>query len=161
MFRTTSEPGKAFLEKREGFSATAYPDAAGYSIGFGTYLGHEKAPGPLWAKYRHATIGVGEARGLMQKKLYQIEADINRLVKVPLEQHEFDALVSFCYNVGTGEKGFAGSTLLRRLNENRRALAADQFLRWRYALGKEEPGLVARREGERLLFLGDKTLYSK
>ncbi len=73
-------------------------------------------------------------------------------VKVPLAQHEFDALVAFAYNVGLG--AFRKSTLLRLLNKGDKASAAKQFDRWNKAGGKMLAGLTRRRAAERAMFEG-------
>src|SRR5690606_6833672 len=77
---------------------------------------------------------------------------VDRLVKVPLKQHQFDALVSFAYNAGIGN--LRSSTLLRKLNARDFAGAALEFHRWNRSNGKVLPGLVRRRAAEALLFQG-------
>lgn len=74
--------------------------------------------------------------------------DVERLVRVPLEQHEFDALVSFHFNTGA----LGRSTLLKRLNAGDRAGAAAEFGRWTRGGGRVLAGLVRRRKAERHLF---------
>lgn len=80
------------------------------------------------------------------------EAEVSRLVKVPLNSNQFDALVSFSYNVGTGKEGLAGSTLLRLLNAGDYDAAADQMMRWVFNDGVKMKGLENRRFLERRLF---------
>lgn len=75
---------------------------------------------------------------------------IKRLVKVHISQSMFDALVSFVYNLGSGN--FSGSTLLKLINASKFNEAADQFPRWRFDNGKEQPGLTKRRAEEQKLF---------
>lgn len=77
---------------------------------------------------------------------------INSLVDVAIVQTQFDALVSFVFNVGVG--AFKGSTLLRLLNGGDSAGAADQFLAWNKVNGVQNAGLTRRRAAERALFLG-------
>ncbi len=72
-------------------------------------------------------------------------------VTVPLNQNQFDALVSLTYNIGSG--AFNNSTLLKKLNKGDYQGAADQFLVWNKAGGKVMKGLVRRREAEQALFL--------
>jgi lysozyme len=74
------------------------------------------------------------------------------LVKVPLKQNQFDALVSFAYNVGIGN--MKKSTLLRKLNDGDDEGAALEFHRWNRSNGKVLQGLVRRRAAEALLFQG-------
>ena len=73
-------------------------------------------------------------------------------VQVPLTQGQYDALVSFAYNLGLA--ALKSSTLLRLLNARNYAGAAAQFPRWNRAGGKVLPGLTRRREAERVMFLG-------
>jgi lysozyme len=80
------------------------------------------------------------------------EKAANSLVTVPLNQGEFDALVSFTFNVGAGN--LKSSTLLRKLNAGDFAGAAQEFPRWNKAGGEVLPGLVKRRAAEALLFQG-------
>lgn len=94
----------------------------------------------------------GECDAEFERDMEIFERAVRRLVKVPLEQHQFDALVSFAYNVG--ERAFAASTLLRLINAGNFDDAAHQFHRWRRAGGRIMPGLVRRRASEALLFQG-------
>lgn len=75
---------------------------------------------------------------------------VNRYVRVPITQNQFDALCDFAYNAGA--KNLLNSTLLKKLNARDHAGAADQFDRWVYADGKILAGLVRRREAECILF---------
>ncbi len=98
------------------------------------------------------TITEAEASNLLDKQLStNYELTVKRYVKVDLTQNEYDALVSFTYNVGGGN--FAGSTLLRKLNEGDYLAAADQFLRWNKSDGQVMRGLTRRRQAEKDLFL--------
>jgi len=78
------------------------------------------------------------------------ERAVNDLVKVPINQDQFDALVSFAFNVGSGN--LQASTLLRKLNARDFAGAAQEFKRWNKADGRVLPGLTRRRACEALLF---------
>ncbi len=78
--------------------------------------------------------------------------NVTKLVKVPLTQNQFDALVSFEYNIGYSK--LSASTLLRLLNSGDYKGASDQFGRWVYGGGKILPGLVRRRKAETQLFIG-------
>jgi lysozyme len=78
-------------------------------------------------------------------------AAVSSLVKVPLNQNQFDALVSFTYNCGSG--ALKGSTLLRKLNNGDYDGAAAEFPRWTKGGGVVLPGLVRRRAAEMHLFL--------
>lgn len=92
-----------------------------------------------------------EADRLLELDLIPCEECIERWVDVDLEQEEFDALVSFIFNVGVG--AFRNSTLLKLLNLKRYRAAADQLLRWNKQSGVVLNGLTRRRRAERELFL--------
>jgi lysozyme len=81
------------------------------------------------------------------------QADVRRLVKAPVTQGQYDALVSFTFNVGGGN--LASSTLLKKLNAGDCRGAADEFKRWNKANGRVLPGLVTRRAGEASQFVQD------
>lgn len=142
-----SETGLALIRQFEGFSAKAYPDPAhGWkvpTIGYGTTAGVKMGD----------TITKDRAEELLREDVRRFEAQVLRLVKVPLTQGQHDALVSFVYNLGAGN--LSNSTLLRLLNAGDYAGAAAQFDRWVYASGKKLAGLVKRRAAERALFEGD------
>jgi lysozyme len=91
-----------------------------------------------------------QALELLARDLGIAEGAVTRAVKVNLEQHEFDALVSFVFNVGAGN--FNSSTLLRLLNAGNKRDVPAQFLRWTRSKGIELPGLVRRRRDEADLF---------
>ncbi len=76
---------------------------------------------------------------------------VNRLVTVPLTQNQFDALISFVFNLGIGN--FRTSTLLKKLNAGDYTGAAKEFPPWVRADGKQLPGLIKRRDAEKALFL--------
>lgn len=139
----TSQRGIDLIKTFEGLKLTAYVCPAGVlTIGYGTTKGVTKGQ----------TITAAEAERLLRADLAVFEAGVSKAVKVPLEQHEFDALVSFAYNIGLGALG--KSTLLRLLNAGDKAGAARQFERWNKAGGKVLAGLTRRREAERKLFEG-------
>lgn len=101
---------------------------------------------------RDAAISEADADKLLDKMLVKYEDAVNRYVQVPINQNQFDALVSFCYNVG--QENLRNSTLLKKVNAKDFKGAADQFLRWNRAGGKVLAGLTKRRTDERKLFLG-------
>ena len=147
----TSPTGRAAIAAREGVKLTAYTDSAGVlTIG----VGHTSAAGaPKVTKGMKITAA--QADEILSRDLAAVEAAVNGAVKVPLNQNEFDALVSLVFNIGSG--AFKGSTLLRKLNGGDRAGAANQFLVWDKATVKGKkvalPGLTVRREAERRQFL--------
>ena len=135
------------LHHFEGFRHDAYLDAVGiWTIGYGNTRWPDGRP---VRKGDHVTKEQGEQ--LFRTILRTFERGVLKAAKVPLTQPQFDALVSFAYNVGLGALG--ASTLLRKLNAGEYREAADQFLRWNKAGGKVLAGLTRRREAERVLFL--------
>ena len=143
----TSEKGIALIKQFEGCKLTAYQDSVGvWTIGYGWTQ-------PVDGKPIRAgmTIKQETAERLLKTGLVSYESDVSRLVKVSLTQGQFDALVSFTYNLGA--RSLSTSTLLRKLNAGDYAGAADEFLRWNKAGGKVLNGLTRRREAEHALFL--------
>ncbi|MDS0026035.1 lysozyme [Enterobacter kobei] len=143
----TSEKGIALIKQFEGCKLTAYQDSVGvWTIGYGWTQ-------PVDGKPIRAgmTIKQETAERLLKTGLVSYESDVSRLVKVGMTQGQFDALVSFTYNLGA--RSLSTSTLLRKLNAGDYAGAADEFLRWNKAGGKVLNGLTRRREAERALFL--------
>ena len=132
----------------EDYRERAYDDGVGVqTYGFGTTRkpdGTPVRPGD--------TIAPVEAVKHAHRELTQFEGAIKRCVKVPLHQHEYDAFVSFAYNVGSG--AFCSSTLVRKLNAGDYEGACNELPRWVYAGGRKLQGLVNRREAERKLCLG-------
>jgi lysozyme len=96
-------------------------------------------------------ITLAQAEALLHTDLMNAGRDVSSVVLVSLNDNEFGALTSFTFNLGIGN--LRSSTLLKMLNANNRAGAADQFGRWVMADGKPLPGLVKRRAAERDLFL--------
>ena len=92
-----------------------------------------------------------QAESYLKSDLKAFEKTVNTVVTVDLTQNQFDALVSLCYNIGSG--AFSKSTLVKKLNGNKIQEAADQFLVWNKGGGKVMQGLVKRRARERELFL--------
>ena len=88
----------------------------------------------------------------MNKNPSLYENYINDLVEVPLQQHMFDALVSWVYNLGSGN--LQSSTLLRVLNEGKYDEVPAQIRRWNKSNGQVLEGLVRRREAEAVMFMG-------
>lgn len=156
----TSDAGVALIRKWEGCydlktvpgKVASYLCPAGVpTIGIGSTRYMDGRP----VKYNLETpdtITIEEAEELLKYEIKNsCESTIERLVKVPLLQSQYDALVSFVYNVGSG--AFGDSTLLRMLNLGDYQGAADQLLRWNIGGGRVLLGLLRRREDERALFL--------
>lgn len=116
-------------------------------------------PNDVWTigyghtKTAHASMTITEAQAeqLLRSDLDWAEAAVNSLVKVGLTQHQYDALVSFVFNIG--ETNFSTSTLLRKLNAGDYEGAANEFPRWNKQKGTVLQGLVNRRHKEMLYFL--------
>ena len=143
----TSDKGIALIKQFEGCKLTAYQDSVGiWTIGYGWTQPVEGKPIRAGMTIKQET-----AERLLKTGLVSYESDVTRLVKVGLSQGQFDALVSFTYNLGA--RSLSTSTLLRKLNAGDYAGAADEFLRWNKAGGKVLNGLTRRREAERALFL--------
>jgi lysozyme len=134
-----SAEGLELLKRSEGFRSHIYNDINGFpTIGYGHRIRQREA--------FPAGISEGQAGDLLVSDVRQAEQDVSRLVKVPLKQGQFDALVDFCFNLGAGR--LASSTLLKALNGGRYGEASEQLLRWDIAGGVENAGLKARRAAE-------------
>lgn len=132
------------IKKFEGFRKDAYLCPAGiWTIGYGTTKDVKQGD----------KCTEQDAEQYIQRDLEEFAKAVNENVKVPLTQNQFDSLCSFVYNVGIG--AFKKSTLLTKLNNKNYTEAADQFLRWNKAGGKELTGLTKRRQAERDLFVKD------
>jgi lysozyme len=144
----TSPAGRAFIGRHEGLRLTAYRDAAGvWTIGYG----HTAAAGPP-VPAAGMSVTAAEADAILGRDLARFEAAVTRLVTVPLSPQQFDALVSFAFNVGEG--ALARSTLLKKLNAGDVRGAAAEFGRWNKAGGRVLTGLTRRRAEERAMFEG-------
>jgi len=152
----TSPHGISLMHYFETCKLRAYPDPGSkngepWTIGWG-HTGPEVKPGLEWTQQQADSVFVDDLR--------RFERDVLSLVKVPLTQGQFDALVSFAYNVGsdidadTIPEGLGDSTLLRKLNAGDYAGAAIEFLKWNKNDGKPMRGLTRRRHAEMGLFNG-------
>ena len=138
----TSQIGIDLIKKWEGLRLKAYLCPAGVpTIGYG-HTGDVKKGDIVTPK---------GAEELLRADLRRFEEGVSRLVRVKLNQGQFDALVSFSYNLGLG--ALSRSTLLKRVNKGDYYYAANEFLKWTRAGGKILKGLVARRKEERDLFI--------
>lgn len=140
----TSKNGINLLKKHEGLRLTAYTCQAGVlTIGYG-HTGKDVIKG--------MTITESTAEKLLADDIKWAENAVNAHVKSPINQNQFDALVSFCFNVGAS--AFKGSTLLSYINKDpKHPNIYTEFLRWIYAGKKESSGLRSRRESEANLYL--------
>lgn len=148
----TGRKGLELIKKFEGFYPKPYRDPVGiWTIGYGTtyyLIGSKKVA----VKSTDKPLTEPEASKILEIQLATIyEPFVNQLVKKPLNQNQFDALVSFVYNLGAS--ALQRSTLLKKinLNPNDTSIRAE-FQKWRLAGGKVLPGLILRRNEEADLY---------
>lgn len=134
--------GLALIKSFEQCRLTAYQDQRGiWTVGWGH-------TGP--AVTAQSVCSQADADTWLVQDTYAAQKAVTRSVDIALTQNQFDALVSFTFNVGAGN--FSSSTLLRYVNAGVPA-AADEFLRWDHVDGQTSAGLLRRRQAERALFL--------
>ena len=144
----TSKAGLDLIKQFEGLRLKAYKCPADvWTIGYG----HTSAAGQPAVK-SGMSITEAQANKILASDLGQYEDAINNSVKVDLTQNQFDALVSFVYNVGIG--AFQKSTLLKKLNAGQYDAVPGELMKWTKGGGKELPGLVRRRRAEAALWRG-------
>lgn len=132
----------ALTQQFEGLRLEAYQDTGGvWTIGYGHTKGVKKGD-----KCTEA-----QALAWLMEDMREAEQTVNELVKIPVTQNQFDALVDFVFNLG--RKAFRDSTLLRLLNTGDYKSAYNQFARWKYDNGRVIEGLVRRRKAEADLFI--------
>lgn len=139
--RHITHKGINLIKQFEGFESEIYLDAAGLpTIGYGHLIRKDE--------HRMFENGISEAAGeaLLIKDVLFAEQAVLRLISVPLTDGQFDALVSFTFNLGGG--ALQRSTLRRKVNREDHADVPREFLRWVWAGGRKLKGLVRRREAE-------------
>ena len=143
MTRVISAEGIALIKKFEGCKLEAYLDSV-------------DVPTIAWGRTKLVSIGdtctQEQADDWLEEELVEYEGYINDMVKVPLDQSQFDALVAWVYNLGP--TNLSKSSLLRELNNENYQAVPNEIKRWNKAGGKVLGGLVRRREAEALLFVG-------
>lgn len=138
----TSQKGVSLIKSFEGLRLKSYQDSVGvWTIGYGATRGITAG----------MAITIEQAERMLVNDIGRFEPEIERLIKVPLSQGQWDALMSFAYNLGAANLG--SSTLLRLLNAGNYVGAAEQFPRWNKAGGQVLAGLAKRRLAERAMFL--------
>lgn len=145
----TSQAGIDLIKSFEGFRSAPYRDAVGIpTIGYGMTIY------PDGRKVTMSDKPITEAQAVegLRNLLGRYEQAVERYAQIKLCQHQFDALVSFAYNVGN--EALRTSTLMRYLNQGDITSAANQMLRWNRAGGRVLAGLTRRRQAERAMFLG-------
>jgi len=149
----------SLLKKWEGFKNYAYNDVAGLlTIGVGHLLTASEKQTKIieinGEKVRWVEgLSADQVNNLLLQDLKPFVKEVNNLVKVPLNQNQFDALVSFIFNIGIN--AFKSSTLLRKLNDEEYDEVPFELLRWNKAGGKPINGLTVRRNNEIKLWNGD------
>lgn len=130
-----------FIKKHETLKLEPYQDEGRWAVGWG----HDLKPGePVKA------VTETQAAAYLIQDMSMASAVVNRAVRAPLTQNQFDALIDFVFNVGGSH--FVGSSLLKKLNVGDYVGAAEEFKRWNMAGGKVSQALVKRREEEASLF---------
>lgn len=140
-----STQGIEHTAEKEGLVYHAYPDPGTKGVPWTICYGHTKGVRP------GMTATQAQCEAWLAEDLYVAERAVQRHVRVPLTQGQYDALVSFVFNVGEGQ--FRTSTLLRLLNQGDYKGACDQFPRWVYANKRVLDGLVTRRTEEQAMCL--------
>ncbi len=142
--RHVTKNGIWLIKRFEGFEPKVYLDAAGLpTIGYG----HLIRPGEDFSK----GITQEEAEILLAKDVVSAEQAIFKLINVPLTDSQFDALVSFTYNLGSG--ALQRSTLRRKVNREEHCEVPAEFMKWVWAGGRKLKGLIRRRESEAKLYI--------
>ncbi len=138
----TSKRGVSLIKKFEGFYPNAYRDPVGiWTIGYGFIEGVQEGD----------TISRAQAEARLKRELKKYEVGVLAACKVPPNQHEFDALVSFAFNVGVA--GMGKSSVVKAHNRGDKLAAARAFSLWNKAGGKVWAGLTRRRAAEAALYL--------
>ena len=143
----TGKKGVLIIEQFEGFEPKMYKDAVGLpTIGYGTLIDTKEEQ---WLKT--ATITKDQAEVLLRRELGMIERNLNIMLKKAVSQNQFDAMVSFAYNLGIAN--LRASTLLKKVNKNPAdSTIRDEFMKWVHAGGKVLRGLQTRRKAEADLY---------
>tara|TARA_R110000822_G_scaffold76840_1_gene184775 strand:- start:115 stop:558 length:444 start_codon:yes stop_codon:yes gene_type:complete len=144
----TGKPGLEIIKHFEGFSSDPYLCPADVAtIGYGATYGFDHKRITM----DHRPISLEEGEALLAQELASVERSVRRLVRVALTQNQFDALVSFTFNLGSGR--LQSSTLRSKLNRGDYEGASGELPKWRKAGGRVLAGLVKRRFSEQKLFL--------
>ena len=139
----TSDEGISLIKKFEGCRLEPYFCSGNVlTIGYG----HTKDV------VENMSITEDTAEALLKEDLKDFEEQVSNLVKVELNQNQFDALIAWTFNLGSGN--LSSSTLLKKLNNSEYGEVPEQIKRWNKAGGKVLEGLIRRREAEALLFEG-------
>lgn len=141
-----SANGINFLKRREGFREKAYRDSNGnYTIGYGHKIVAGDGLGP------NSVVTPGQAETILLRDMMIAGDAVRRGIRIPISQNQFDALLSFAFNIGAG--GFASSEVLKNLNAGNMAGAARAWTANWTTAGGNPTALLSRRTDERDLFL--------
>jgi len=144
----TSENGLKLIKHFEGFRNKPYRCAAGlFTVGYGHLIGDGRSLPDTWNR----TFTVEECNELLASDVRKFELGVERYINVELSQNQFDALVSFAFNLGNGT--LQRSTIRSKLNRGNLAGALETWAKYNKAAGKVLKGLDLRRQAEIALFL--------
>jgi lysozyme len=145
-----SKAAIALIKHHEGVRSRPYRCPANlWTVGVGHLIGD----GKLLPDSYNRTFSQGEIDGILKSDLRRFELGVSKMLpNVPLRQHEFDALVSFCFNLGLG--CFQRSTIRQALLRGNKTQAMESLVKYCRAGGKILRGLQTRRLDERALFEG-------
>jgi len=147
--RNMTDEGLDLIKLYEGYSSSPYLcPAQHWTIGYGAIWGLDGKR----VTEDHPDINKDQADQLLRRDVRKSQVAVLRLIKVPLEDGQFDSLCSFVFNLGSGS--LQSSTLRRKINRGDYIGAADEFPRWVFAGGRKLKGLIKRRNQERLMFIG-------
>lgn len=144
--RHITNNGLSLIKYFEGFSSNIYFDSAGLAtIGYGHLIRpHEQ-------KIFKSPITRTQAENLLKLDVIAAENAVIRLINIPLSNAQFDALVSFVFNLGSG--ALQRSTLRSKVNREEHHDVPSEFIKWIWAGGKKISGLIKRRQEEAMLYL--------
>lgn len=141
-----TDKGLALIKHYEGFSAAIYLCAAGYpTVGYGHVVKPDERA--------HFATGITDDEGeqLLRRDVQIAEAAVLRLIRVPLTDGQFDALVSFTFNLGAG--ALQRSTLRRHINNKNHFNVSQEFAKWVWSGNQKLLGLARRRHAESMLYM--------
>ena len=139
----TSEVGIALIKHYEGFRSKPYQDSAGFfTVGYGHLIGDGTSLPDNWNR----PFSLGEINDLLKWDLVKFERGVSRYITVPINQYQFDALVSFSFNLGLGT--LQRSTVRQKINRLDFKGAIKSLLRYDKARGVALKGLTLRRRAE-------------
>ena len=141
--RHITQEGLDLIKHFEGFSSSVYTCPAGYAtIGYGHLITKSES---------FKTITEDNAQELLRSDAEDAERAVLRYIYIPLTDGQFDSLVSFTFNLGSG--ALQRSTLRRKVNRQAHGEVPDQFNRWVWAGGRKLNGLITRRRMESALYV--------